>query len=193
MCHHLSGSNFPLGVGGVVRGTCPNRIFKSWIWGSTDWLLLKAHHTWWHSKWAPGLPLHAYTLWVCVCVFVCVITLSGFPLQRIMWMSHGSLFFLSLLLSFYPEADSGKRKAAIRVTERSAGIKTQIVFVFLAQSFPETLISWQRFEILISCFYFCNLNVVQYFAVYTMKKGIKFYHWQKSAPLIPPSKYWFLQ
>lgn len=50
-------------------------------------------------------------------------------------MSHGSLFFLSLLLSFYPEADSGKRKAAIRVTERSAGIKTQIVFVFLAQ-FP---------------------------------------------------------
>lgn len=58
MCQH----------GGVVRGTCPNRIFKSWIWGSTDWLLLKAHHTWWHSKWAPGLPLHAYTLWVCVCV-----------------------------------------------------------------------------------------------------------------------------
>lgn len=104
-------------------------------------------------------------------------------------MSHGSLFFLSLLLSFYPEADSGKRKAAIRVTERSAGIKTQIVFVFLAQSFPETLISWQRFEILISRFYFCNLNVVQYFAVYTVKKGIKFYHWQKSAPLIPLSKY----
>lgn len=144
MCHH----------GGVVRGTCPNRIFKSWICGSTDWLLLKAHHTWWHSKWAPGLPLHAYTLWVCVCVcvFVCVITLSGFPLQRIMWMSHGSLFFLSLLLSFYPEADSGKRKAAIRVTERSAGIKTQIVFVFLAQSFPETLISWQRFGILMLLF-----------------------------------------
>lgn len=46
------------------------------IWDSRlgDWLLLKAHHTWWHSKWAPGLPRRAICVSMClhVCVSVCV-------------------------------------------------------------------------------------------------------------------------
>lgn len=182
MCQH----------GGVVRGTCPNRIFKSWICSSTDWLLLKAHHTWWHSKWAPGLPLHAYTLWVCVCVcfrmcdYVVRISTSEDNVNE-SWLT---LFPLapSLFLSRGRQRKAKSCHPSHREVCRNKDSNSVCIFSTVSQkrsSRGSDLEFW--------CFYFCNLNVVQYFAVYTMKKGIKFNHWQKSAPLIPLSKYWFLQ
>ena len=89
--------------------------FSIWarVWRSTvhDWPLLEAHHTWWHSKWAPGLPLRAF-----FCVWVR-------PVFRISTsediVSESRLY---LFFSFHPEAGSTKLRAAIRVTQRSAGV-----------------------------------------------------------------------
>lgn len=51
-------------------------------------------------------------------------------------MSHGALsLFLSLLLSFHLEAGSGKLKAVIQVTQRSAGIKVPERFMLVISDF----------------------------------------------------------
>lgn len=73
------------------------------IWDSRfgDWLLLKAHHTWWLSKWDPGLSRRAICVSMClyVCACVCVWERHVFRIstsEDIVNESRLSLFPLSL-------------------------------------------------------------------------------------------------